>query len=478
MKKVTLLIILTSSILLGACKKKFSEINTNPNTPTQVEPSLLLRQVIYNFGDEMAYEGFVAGNLLGQYFTEVDFNLFDRHNLSSPQYGGNPWPFIYKNLRDNELILDKVKEKDSYQVYEGPALILKAYMTACVTDIYGDVPYSESLLGAKGNVNPKFDSQESIYTGENGILANLDKAISSIENLNTAIPLQGDVLFNGNMSSWLRFAKSLKIKYLMRISDRVNVNADLQALYDENNFISAANQNAFFSFTAGLPNSFRMAALKQGDFNLFVLSETNEEILSNLNDSRMQVFFRGTGNDALVYNGLLNGQDAASTSISVADYSFSGRIFREETNKMKANFMTSWETKFLLAEAAEKGFITANAQQLYEDAVQESFVYWGAQIPSNYLTSGPAVYGTNPINQILTQKWISSICNGYEGWIEYRRTGFPALKTLAASLNNNLIPVRMPYPGTEEALNGVNFGIASSGTNGNSINSKVWWDIN
>ena len=64
--------------------------------------------------------------------------------------------------------------------------------------------------------------------------------------------------------------------------------------------------------------------------------------------------------------------------------------------------------------------------------------YWNTELPANYLTTD-AAYGANgndPIEQIITQKWIASMINGYEGWIEYRRTGFPALKTVSASFNN------------------------------------------
>ena len=129
------------SVLALSCTKDFETLNTNPNAPTEVQPGLLLRQVIYDFGEEMSYEGFVAGNLLGQYFTMVDFNLFDRHSLTDPQLGGNPWPAIYTNLRDNEIMLKQAQENESQSVYEGPALILKAYMSAALTDIYGDVPY-------------------------------------------------------------------------------------------------------------------------------------------------------------------------------------------------------------------------------------------------------------------------------------------------------------------------------------------------
>ena len=154
MKNIKYLFLFSFLISLLACTEDFEEINTNPNAPIEVQPSLLLRQVIYDYGDEMAYEGFVAGNLLGQYFTAIDFNLFDRHSLMEPQVGGNPWPVIYTNLRDNELMLEQVKVNDALAVYEGPALIMKAYLTMALTDIFGDVPYSEALKGADGEVSP------------------------------------------------------------------------------------------------------------------------------------------------------------------------------------------------------------------------------------------------------------------------------------------------------------------------------------
>jgi len=468
------------AISLASCDKNFESINTNPNAPTTVQPGLLLRQVIYDFGEEMSYEGFVAGNLLGQYFTMVDFNLFDRHSLSDPQLGGNPWPVIYSNLRDNEILLDQAQSNPSQSVYEGPALILKAYMTAALTDIYGDVPYSEALQGQAGMISPVYDSQEAIYTGENGILEHLEKGIAAINNYTGTRILEGDILFAGDLEAWLRFAHSLRIKYLMRISDQTEVATALQAIYDTDLFIKSNRENAVFDFTSGLPNSFRMQQLRDGDFNLFILSATMEEVLKDLEDPRMNVLFRPLENDAsgMAYKGFLNGPDASQTSISVADFSLTGTIFRERTEDLDANFMTAWETHFLLAEAAEKGWINADAQMHYEQGVALAFEYWQTELPSNYL-SGLGAYGANGANkieQIITQKWIANIINGYEGWIEYRRTGFPKLKPISASLNNDLIPVRMPYPTDEAALNAANYEAATS-TNNNSLDAKVWWDI-
>ncbi|MEL7223163.1 MAG: SusD/RagB family nutrient-binding outer membrane lipoprotein [Bacteroidota bacterium] len=475
--------ILPLFLVLGtfACTEDFEEINTNPNAPIEVQPSLLLRQVIYDYGEEMSYEGFVAGNLLGQYFTAIDFNLFDRHSLTEPQFGGNPWPVIYTNLRDNELILDQVVKNPTLVVYEGPALIMKAYLSMALTDLFGDVPYTDALQGTNGNVTPVYDNQADVYQGIVGILANLESGIDAINNYQGSIALEGDILFNGDLSAWVRFANSLRLKALMRISAKVDVAAAIQTIYDEGNYLSINDQNATYDFNDGQPNNFRMANLRAGDFNLFIMSATMEEILTNLNDPRRDVWFRPTGNDAAIYAGLLNGPDASQTSISVADYSLSGTIFREHTSDLDANFLTAWETHFLLAEAAERGLIDADAQSLYELAVQQAFEYWQTPTPADYLTTGPAAYkanGANPIEQIITQKWLANIINGYEGWIEYRRTGFPTLKTISASLNNDLIPVRLPYPTDEAALNPVNFNAAAANTNGNSVNSMVWWDVN
>ncbi|MEO1261323.1 MAG: SusD/RagB family nutrient-binding outer membrane lipoprotein [Bacteroidota bacterium] len=471
MNKYFLIIILVACF---SCTEGFKEINTNPNSPVEVQPDLLLRQVIYDYGDEMAYEGFVAGNLLGQYFTAIDFNLFDRHSLSEPQFGGNPWPTLYKNLRDNEIILEQARTTPALAVYEGPSLILKAYLTAALTDIYGDVPYSEALQGDEGLVTPRYDPQAQVYNGENGILDNLRKGIAAIQNYEGAAILDGDIIYGGDLDKWIKFGNSLLIKSLMRISERQDVSPELQQVFNEGNYIRSNAENAVFGFADSQPNNFRMANLRSGDFNLFILSETMEEVLKDLNDPRLPIFFRPAANSGN-FAGLLNGPDASQTSISVADFSLAGEIFRENPGSLNANFITAWETAFFLAEAAERGLIFGNAQQLYESAVTMAFEFWNAELPTAYLVDGPAAFGqngANKIEQILTQKWIANIINGYEGWVDYRRTSFPNLKTISASLNNNLIPARMPYPADEEALNQENFNAV-----GNDINQRVWWDV-
>jgi len=476
-KYITLFLLLATSLV--ACTKDFEEINTNPNAPVEAQASLLLRQVIYNTGEEMSYEGFVAGNLLSQHFTMVDFNLFDRHNLAQPQLGGNPWPVLYQNLRDNEILLSKARSSAAFAVYEGPAMILKAHLAGMLTDIYGDVPFFQAFDGKNGTTTPGYNSQMAIYTAQGGILNLLKTGVQKVANYQGSFSLEGDVLYNGDLAAWEKFGNSLHLKYLMRSSSKLSNNADLQAIASSLKYLNSNAENAVYHFTNGQPNNFRMANLRDGDFNLYIMSETSEGIFAKYNDSRVGVFFRQISNNptgVIRYEGLLNGPDASATSISIGDYSLPGKLFREETGRLDANYMTAWETNFLLAEAAERGLISGPAKNYYDLAVQQAFDYWGVQLPTNYLSSGAAVYGTNNLELIAEQKWIANSINGYESWIEFRRTGFPSLKTVSASLNGDLIPTRMPYPTSEQALNAANYNLAAASSAGNSVNAKTWWD--
>jgi hypothetical protein len=472
----TITFILLFSIILS-CTKDFEKTNIDPHTAVDVQPEFLMRKVWYDYLDNMAYEGFVAGNLLGQYFTAIDFNLFDRHSLSEPQYGGKPWNFIYENLNDNEILIKKSQENKAFEVYYGPALVFKAYTTMALTDLYGDVPFSQALQGKEGVTLPAYDKQEDIYLKEGGILDLLGKAEIALNAYNGAIKLQGDIIYNGNLEKWIKLARSLKLKALIRISAVADVRAEINSLVTAGGMIENSTDNAFFSFNTSPPNNFRMSTAKTGDYNLFIMSATIDSILSISEDPRKDVYFRPTASNASKFKGLLNGPDASRLSITTADFSLTGRIFREDAGKLKAIVMGSYETAFLISEAIVKGFVHGNAQYWYEKGIMDGMEWWNISMPSNFLQKESVKYDeTKAMQQIITQKWMVNIMNGYEGWIEYRRTGFPALKNVAASLNNQLIPVRMPYPASEAALNNEKYQVAATATEGNSINVPVWWD--
>jgi hypothetical protein len=202
---------------------------------------------------------------------------------------------------------------------------------------------------------------------------------------------------------------------LLRISDKVNVSTQLQALFTGGKYITNNTQNAIFKFSATQPNNFRITTARIGDYNLYIMSKTAEEILKNYNDPRISLFYRPTTANPAIFVGLQNGPDAATTPVTLANNSLTGRIFREDGVNLKYNYSTAWETNFFLAEAAQKGLITTSAKALYDLAVAQGFEYWNVTMPANYLITGPAVFNpasADALKLIITQKWIPNTING------------------------------------------------------------------
>ena len=461
----------------AGCTGEFDELNTNPNTPTEVPPALLLRQVTFDLADELSYEGFTGGANLGQYFSAVPgFNAFDRGDLLAPQFGGNPWPALYTNLRDIRLLREQAADDPSAGIYAGPAMVLEAYVGAVLTDLFGDVPFAEAGAGRDGTYAPTYDRQADIYLGPDGLLDLLERAVAQIDAREGAGRLEGDVLYGGEPEAYARMANSLRLKLLLRSSARLDAGqlAAIEDLYAEGRYIDEAAEDATFAF-GGAPNDFRFARARRGDFANYLESLTADSILTTLGDPREAVFFREAAGGGLV--GVVNGL-SPDAALSTDTVSLPGIIFREEADRLRANFATAWETSLVLAEAAARGYLDADARALYERGVRQAFAYWGAELPTGYLTSGPAAFDDErALEQIATQRWIANLGNGYEGWIEWRRTGHPRFYRPASSLNDGLIPIRFPYPVNEQALNADNYAeaIARIG-GGNSPNAPVWWD--
>ena len=431
----------------------------------------------YDVVEGMSYEGFTGGANLGQYFSaDPGFNAFDRGDLLAPQFGGNPWPLLYRNLRDVNLVLEQSRATPRLAVYEGPALVMKSIIGGQLTDIFGDVPYREAGRGREGEVAPAYDTQESIYLGPEGLLDNLARAVEAMDSYRGLEGLEGDLLYGGRLDGWIRLANSLRLEYLLRASAELGPErlAEMAAIAREGRYIQTAVQAAVFRFGAA-PNDFRFARARAGDFNNYLMSETLDSVADALGDPRQELWFRAASGGE--FNGIRNGLPPGA-SVDGATVSLPGRIWREDAGMLKGNYMTAWETHFVLAEAAARGYTDGDARALYETGVRLAFGYWGVVLPEGYLTAGAAAYDpSRALEQIVTQRWLASIGNGYEGWILWRRTGYPAFMAPVSSLNGGLIPVRFPYPANEQALNAANYAAAIARLGGdNSPNVAVWWD--
>jgi hypothetical protein len=141
--------------------------------------------------------------------------------------------------------------------------------------------------------------------------------------------------------------------------------------------------------------------------------------------------------------------------------------------------MKNSEVQFILAEAAERGFISGSAEDYYNNGIRASLDYWG--VPSDdieaYLVQ-PTVQYNGSLELLLTQKTIALWNVDYQGWMDYRRTGIPALENGQDDLNGGRYPVRFLYPSSEQTLNGDNYkaAVEAMGGEGDNINTPGWWE--
>ena len=425
---------------LVSCSKSFEEINTNTNAPTNVEPSLLFRNVLHKAALNSADHGWNRGNVIAQLSTQFDFNnIIDRYGFDS---NSELWSSIYLLLKDNEEILQKSLNNPSYEAYQGPARIMKAYLISLATDVWGDVPYSEAFRGEAGSQTPKYDTQEAIYTGKDGILENLKIAAETIKNYKGFSQLEGDIIYGNNLDSWGKLANSLRLRYLLRVSAKYPAAAtEIAAIVTEGNLITTNSENAKLPFLNISPNEFFASTQRSGDFDLFRMSKTTETYYSTTNDPRIPTLFQVNSTDT--YTGWESGKgnvDWDGNAVSKL-----GTRFRTSPDKADALIMTASEVKFIMAEAALMLGSSGDAASLYQEGINLNMEYWGVSADATFLTDADvALSGSNEekLEKIITQKWMASFMNGYESWFEFRRTGFPKLTPAISNSNEDKIPVR------------------------------------
>ena len=196
-----LLALSIGAILVPSCTKDFEEKNANPDAITDVTPDLLLPGILRTSLNEMVNQSWGIGNIVIQHTAKIQFVSEDRYTWGDRD---GLWNNMYDNMRNVQLLISLAEQK-SVPNYRAVALIMRAWMFSLLTDAYGDVPYSEAIQGVDGILQPKYDSQESIYEG---ILADLETANATFDP--AAGTVVGDILYNGDLDNWKKLANSLR----------------------------------------------------------------------------------------------------------------------------------------------------------------------------------------------------------------------------------------------------------------------------
>lgn len=508
MKTKISIAIVMSGLLISGCTKDFENININPNAPQEVtSPQLLLPAIIKNSAKSHFYSSMTRGNIIADYYSNQYVSGFDDAWAPSQVEGYFLWS-TYDRLRDVENLLSLSRSK-GFKNNEGAGLVLKAWMFQVVTDIYGDIPFSEAVKGKMGaNFAPKFDSQEDVYYGLLDILKNANDLLASGSD-----PLSGDIMLEGKPLRWRQFANSLRLRLLMRMSGKTNLKIDVAKEMSDivNNpakyplFTSNADQAAL-TYLVEAGNEF--PGFNDTPASDRHLSTTLEKNLKERNDPRIHYYATptpaGTAANKIVYAGVPNGvssavdaaynggrNDQSSLSLLLTPISAFPKASQTASQSL---LMTYSEVQFILAEARERGLITTgSAETYYLNGIKDQFAYLSSRIPSNFDfpkaadIQAPAAYYEQPLvkysgtqserlYKIGLQKWFALFNGGFEGWSEWRRTGVPL--EIKAGPNSAIkeIPRRSRYPISEQRLNSDNYNKAIQAQGPDDLLTRVWWN--
>jgi len=434
----------------------------------------------------------------------------DKYTYNSG-YNSAYWDRYTSTGRNLFEVLNAWKEDETKINEYSMARILKIMLFHRMTDMYGDIPYSEAGQGYISNLfYPKYDRQEAIYAD---MLNELKEAAEALDASRANYIGGADLIYKGDALKWKKFAYSLMVRLAMRLS-KVNpdqaktwVNTAIAGGIFQSNADNAIIRHNYASDDSS--DAWGKIAI-HSDPSAYRMSQTFIEHLKNTHDPRLIYIATVCENPAPSWSmpsfelgdttytrqlGMPNGYDelGGATDISNAPnwpgnmnkYSV---INRYTYGRLDApTFLITYaQINLLLAEAAHRGWVSLNEASCYVTAVtsaMEQFKEYGVagfsqeQI-DNYLKANP-YDATRAFEQINTQYWVVAFIDEYEVFANWRRSGYPNLTPVNyfANVTNGTIPRRFTYPEAEVTANPANYEDAVSRlSDGDKMTSRVWWD--
>ena len=489
---------------VGCSKDTFLDVNTSPNNLTKVPLAVVLPNVEvvtgFNIGNDMNR----VGSVLTQQFAGLGNQVqqADLYQLQASGFADGTWSNFYGAAIYNANDMINTAGAQGSPAYAGIGKLLKAYNFAAVTDVFGDVPYSQAGLGL-GNTAPRFDPQQSIYKGNGSDIQSLfDLVREGLADLDKPSALKpsasDDIVYAGDLTKWKKMGNTLLLK-LANTINKVDPTTSASVI----NEVLAKGPAAYITSNADdFQVTFGSGTGSQNPIFYFnYINRANDQMMSQhlldsmaiRRDPRLPFFFTATpGNTSTTnpptvvpgvgtFTGYLNG---ATTGVATQPNRSRAGVYQVGTSgEAPIRLITNFQRAFILAEAALTNPAIGNAQTFYQEGIRASMVKAGVAdaAVTAYFAANPTVatLSTNAadqaksLNKIITQKWIAWVGNGYEAYNDFRRTNYPRLTVVlnASGDDPTKIPVRFPYPNGELSSNAGNSpGLIKT-------NVRVWWDI-
>jgi hypothetical protein len=479
MKKYKFLILM---IILGvSCSKSFLDINESPNDPPTSTPKLVLPSGIASSAYVIGGWYQLLGGMWAQHWAQSpgasQWTDWEDYSFRSDHYDDYQFGALYTGvLSDMEYIRNETHNTQDWTYYL-IATCIQSYTYQVLADLYDKIPFTEALRGTE-NFAPVWDDGSLVYDSliiRLDFAMNKDFTVRSSDNplaTSSEIGIE-DLIFQGDIESWIQFANTLKLKlYLHQVYARPAIaQAGIETLLAENNFLLKDAKMTAFTDQQNRRNPIYETGVDRLSGNI-AASATLLDTLNKAGDPRLNRIYNPAVRSGLMV-GIKNGhyREDAATFPNILDLSTPNLGPVDPVY-----FFSEAECCFLLAEANLWFGSAADAESFYVLGIQSSMTKFGA-------TDNPALYGSGGVyeypsgtfeeNQraIITQKWIASAnSESLEAFFELNRTGYPDfLEISPTNVTGGKFPKRLIYPDSERKSNPNTPAQVP-------IYTKIWWD--
>jgi len=518
-KLVKIGLALASILTFNACDKDaLVELNNNPNAVTAMDPAFLLTTATLRIGGE--YENtranmLYAATMIQHTASTAGYFSGDKYYYNAQYSGAYMERHFTDVIRLYSNIIEQTKDDASRANLNAMATILRAFDLHRLTDLHGDMPYTTAGYGLQNPENwfPKYEAQKDVYAA---IIKDVKAARDKLSANGGAVGAQ-DVVYGGDITKWKKFANALLMRAALRMQkvDAATGKTVFAEAYASGTFSSNAD-NGTIKYLNG-PQGHNRNGLSDGYWNTYKysrdckVSETFVNWMKANNDPRLMIVCGGTGNpdvsstwvtDPAAQRGLPNGYTSTTLLpvLSPADrttFTTAGigtRMFSMLNLKYMdwedPYYLISYaETELMSAEAAVRGWITANAENHFKNGVTGAIQAWTLFDPSfarstadiNAYIAGRNFAGAdteNKIRLIGEEFWAATYLNDMESYANWRRLDYPKLTPTKDpnAFEGPAIPRRLIYWENEAGSNPANFAAAVSRMGGDKFATRVWWD--
>lgn len=489
------------------------DINKDPYAVTELDVQQLLTAAEYEVGATFS-EGYYLNANFSSYVHHTCSREVDNYSLvSSYSTLGNTWSQAYRYAIKNcdELIANG--DANGNVIYSGIARVLRTHIYMAMTDLWGDIPYSEANV--VGIENPKTDASEYIY---NDLLKSINQAIANFKDetaANSMKPGTNDLFYNGDTGKWLKAANTLKLKLLVQsrlAKDKIeNWSTELSSLLAEDNFIGDGEDLQFPHSSAKAPMDERKPGFVdeyEGGQKSVWISPWLYEVMSGNSYNFKENPFKGISDPRTNYywfNQLTatadasnrtdyrdgafvsimmgsnsgytsNTQESSMTTLGIYpiggkyDNGTGGKIDGKSGNGIAPDKMLqAYSVPFMKAELVLAGEMPGNAEDFLSEGIRASMAHVNSVTRASDPTApaltdaavdefvgkvnvkyNAAANDDKKMEIVMTQKWVANFFNPIEAYNDIRRTGYPVL---FKGDENNM--AWTPYTQTVEAVEGL-----------------------